>query len=63
MKMTEIPKTASELDTLEQKLRAELRTLELNRALQKLESPAKLRHVRRDIARVLTMKSQLKEQA
>jgi ribosomal protein L29 len=57
VKVTELPKSAGELAKLEEKLRTELRELQLNRALQKLDSPARLKLVRRDLARVLTMKS------
>jgi ribosomal protein L29 len=61
MKVTELPKSPKELATLEAKLRQELRGLERDRALQKLESTAKLKLVRRDIARLLTVKHNLEK--
>ncbi len=61
MKVSELPKTPKELAVLESKLREELRGLERDRALQKLDSTAKLKLVRRDIARVLTVKHNLEK--
>lgn len=62
-KNTEIPKNLDGLAKEETKLREELSKARLDHSMQKLESPAKLRALRRRLARVLTMQRQLtKEQ-
>ncbi|HNQ89313.1 MAG TPA: 50S ribosomal protein L29 [Verrucomicrobiota bacterium] len=55
MKMSELrEKTAAELAALSRDLRLELFNLKLQKASSQLEKPARLRTLRRDIARVET---------
>jgi ribosomal protein L29 len=53
----ELPTTPQALAKEADKLRAELAVAKRNHALQKLESPATLRTLRRRLARVLTLQS------
>jgi large subunit ribosomal protein L29 len=55
--------TVAELAVKGRELRQELFGLRLQQASSQLEKPAKLRQVRRDIARVETRLSQVKSQA
>lgn len=58
MKMSELKeKTAVELNALSRDLRQELFNLHLQKASSQLEKPARLRTLRRDIARVETQLS------
>jgi large subunit ribosomal protein L29 len=55
MKMSELKeKTAVELAALERDLRQEMFNLRLQQASSQLEKPARLRFLRRDVARVQT---------
>lgn len=61
MKMSELKdKTAVELAAKSRDLRQELFNLHLQKASSQLEKPARLRTLRRDIARVETVLSGLK---
>jgi large subunit ribosomal protein L29 len=61
MKMSELKeKTAVELAALGRDLRQELFNLHLQKASSRLEKPARLRTLRRDIARVETRLSALR---
>ena len=61
MKMSELTeKTAVELAALSRDLRQELFNLRLQKASSQLEKPARLRTLRRDIARVETRLSALR---
>lgn len=61
MKMSELKeKTAAELAALGRDLRLELFNLHLQKASSQLEKPARLRTLRRDIARVETQMSALR---
>lgn len=51
--------TAAELRAQEAELRQELLNLRVQQASGQLENSARLRHVRKDIARILTRISQL----
>jgi large subunit ribosomal protein L29 len=53
--------TASELAAKGRELRQEMFNLRLQQASSQLEKPAKLRHLRRDIARIETRLSQAKQ--
>jgi large subunit ribosomal protein L29 len=55
--------TASELAAKGRELRQEMFNLRLQQASSQLEKPAKLRHLRRDIARIETRLSQGKPQS
>ena len=62
MKMTEIKDlTEAELVVKSRELRQELFSLRMNQASSQLEHPAKLRLVRRDVARVETRRTQLRK--
>ena len=64
MKMSELSdKTAVELATKGRDLRQELFNLHLQKASSQLEKPARLRVLRRDIARVETALSALKKKS
>jgi large subunit ribosomal protein L29 len=64
MKMTEIKDlTAQELAAKSRDLRQEIFNLRLQQASSQLEKPARLRLLRRDIARLETRISQLRHQA
>lgn len=64
MKMTEIRDlTAQELAAKSRDLRQEMFNLRLQQASSQLEKPARLRTLRRDIARVETRISQLRQKA
>ncbi|MBE7503000.1 MAG: 50S ribosomal protein L29 [Verrucomicrobia bacterium] len=64
MKMSDLKdKTAVELASLSRDLRQELFNLHLQKASSQLEKPARLRTLRRDIARVETALSALRHQA
>jgi large subunit ribosomal protein L29 len=64
MKMAEIKDlTAQELTAKSRDLRQEIFTLRLQQASSQLEKPARLRLLRRDIARLETRISQLRHQA
>ena len=64
MKFSEIKDlTAAELTAKSRDLRQELFNLHLQKASAQLEKPARLRTLRRDIARVETRLSQLRTQA
>jgi large subunit ribosomal protein L29 len=64
MKMSEIKDlTAQELTAKSRDLRQEIFTLRLQQASSQLEKPARLRLLRRDIARLETRISQLRHQA
>ena len=64
MKMSELKDfTQSELTARSRDLRQELFNLRLQKASAQLEKPARLRLLRRDIARVETRISQLRNQA
>lgn len=54
----DMPTTPQALAKEAEKLRTELAEARRNHALQKLESPATLRTLRRRLARVLTLQSQ-----
>lgn len=61
MKMSDLKeKTSPELVALARDLRLELFNLHLQKASSQLEKPARLRLLRRDIARVETRLSQLR---
>lgn len=63
-KMTELrEKTAVELAALSRDLRQELFNLRLQKATSRLENPARLRELRRDIARVETVLSELRRRS
>ena len=66
MKMTD-PKikdsTLVELSALSRDLRLEMFNLRLQQASSQLDKPARLRHLRKDIARVETRISQLRNKA
>jgi large subunit ribosomal protein L29 len=53
--------TAVELSAMSRDLRQEMFTLRLQQASSQLEKPARLRHLRKDIARVETRISQLRK--
>jgi large subunit ribosomal protein L29 len=62
MKMSELrEKTAVELAALSRDLRQDLFNLHLQKASSQLEKPARLRTLRRDIARVETQMSVLRK--
>ncbi|HTA30838.1 MAG TPA: 50S ribosomal protein L29 [Candidatus Cybelea sp.] len=64
MKMSEIKDlSAQELAAKSRDLRQEIFTLRLQQASSQLEKPARLRLLRRDIARLETRISQLRHQA
>ena len=64
MKMTELKdKSAQELKAQSRDLRQEIFNLRLQQASSQLEKPARLRLLRRDIARVETRISQLRKKA
>lgn len=64
MKFSEIKDaTAAELTAKSRDLRQDLFNLNLQKASSRLEKPARLRTLRRDIARVETRASQLKNAA
>jgi len=64
MKMTELKDfTPAELTAKSRDLRQELFNLRLQKASAQLEKPAKLRLLRRDIARIETRLSQLRQKA
>lgn len=64
MKFTEIKdSTVSELAAKSRELRQEIFNMRLQQASSQLEKPARLRTVRRDIARVETRISQLRNAA
>ena len=64
MKFTEIKDmTAVELTAKSRDLRQELFNLRLQKASAQLEKPARLRLLRRDIARIETRISQLRQKA
>jgi large subunit ribosomal protein L29 len=64
MKMTEIKDlTPQELTAKSRDLRQEIFHLRLQQASSQLEKPARLKSLRRDIARVETRISQLREKA
>lgn len=61
MKMSDLKdKTASELSAMGRDLRQEIFNLRLQQASSQLEKPARLRTLRRDIARIETQISQLR---
>ena len=53
--------TAAELTAMGRDLRHEMFNLRLQQASSQLEKPARLRHLRKDIARVETRLSQLRK--
>lgn len=55
--------TVAELNAKSRELRNEMFSLRLQQAGGQLEKPAKLRHIRRDIARVETRITQVKLQS
>ena len=64
MKMTELKDlTATELAAKGRELRQELFTLRLQQATSQLEKPARIRTIRRDVARIETKISQLRKKA
>jgi large subunit ribosomal protein L29 len=64
MKMAELrEKNAVELAALDRDLRQELFNLRLQQASSQLEKPARLRVLRRDIARVETRLSELRKKS
>ena len=64
MKMTELKDlTATELAAKGRELRQELFTLRLQQATSQLEKPARIRILRRDVARIETKISQLRKKA
>jgi len=64
MKMTEIKDlTAQELTAKSRDLRQEIFNLRLQQASSQLEKPARLKTLRRDVARVETRISQLRNKA
>jgi len=64
MKMSELKDfTPAELTAKSRDLRQELFNLRLQKASAQLEKPAKLRLLRRDIARIETRLSQLRQKA
>ena len=64
MKMSELKeKTAVELAALSRDLRQDLFNLHLQKASSQLEKPARLRTLRRDIARVETQLTALKKKS
>ena len=64
MKMSELKDfTPAELTAKSRDLRQELFNLRLQKASAQLEKPARLRLLRRDIARIETRISQLRQQA
>lgn len=63
MKMEELKdKTMPELEVKGRELRQELFNLRLQKATSQLENPARMRNLRRDIARVETQISTLRHQ-
>jgi large subunit ribosomal protein L29 len=54
--------TAPELVAKSRELRQEVFTMRLQQASSQLEKPAKLRYLRRDIARIETRLSQIQQQ-
>jgi large subunit ribosomal protein L29 len=56
-------KTAEELAADEQELRKELFNLRFQSATENLENPRRIREIRRDIARILTILGQRKQGA
>jgi large subunit ribosomal protein L29 len=64
MKMTELKDlTAAELAAKGRELRQELFALRLQQATSQLEKPARIRIIRRDVARIETKISQLRKKA
>ena len=64
MKMTELKDlTTTELAAKGRELRQELFTLRLQQATSQLEKPARIRILRRDVARIETKISQLRKKA
>ena len=64
MKMSEIKDlTPSELSAKSRDLRQEMFNLRLQQASSQLETPGKLRTLRRDVARLETQLSQLRKKA
>ena len=64
MKMSEIKDlSAQELAAKSRDLRQEIFTLRLQQASSQLEKPARLRLLRRDVARIETRISQLRQKA
>ena len=64
MKMSELKDlTATELSAKGRELRQELFTLRLQQATSQLEKPARIRTIRRDVARIETKISQLRKKA
>lgn len=64
MKMTELKDlTTAELAAKGRELRQELFTLRLQQATSQLEKPARIRIIRRDVARIETKISQLRKKA
>jgi large subunit ribosomal protein L29 len=62
MKLEELrEKTAPELEAQGRELRQELFNLRLQKATSQLENPARIRNLRRDIARVETRLSALRQ--
>lgn len=51
--------TLSQLDTLENDLRVELRKLRFDMVVSTVENPARIREIRRDIARIKTIKREV----
>ena len=63
MKFTEIKdSTVSELAAKSRELRQEIFNMRLQQASSRLENPARLRNVRKDIARIETCLTQLRKQ-
>jgi large subunit ribosomal protein L29 len=64
MKATELRNlTAAELEARERELADQLFALRLQKTTGQLENPAKMRLVRRDLARVLTVARQVRNEA
>jgi len=53
-------KSPDELSTMERELSDQLFALRLQKVTGQLENPSKIRDVRRDLARVLTVQNQMK---
>lgn len=63
MKMSELKdKTLMELSALGREKRQEIFNMRLQQASSRLENPARLRNVRKDIARIETRLTQLRKQ-
>jgi ribosomal protein L29 len=60
-KVNDLPDTAQGLAKEVEKLRKELADARVSHALQKLDSPVKLRELRRRLARVLTLQRNAQE--